>query len=241
MKPLLRGELRKLTTLRSTWLFALAIVMLSVLFVGSQVVFSPPSSAAESSAAFANASGASIVALVLGAVSMTNEYGHGTISATLLAAPRRTRALLAKTAVHLMAGAVGGLIGVAVATAILVPWLISHAPERTPSTGRLVVLGLAGLANGALFGGLGVGLGALLRSQALALVTAFVFFFVAEPVLAVISATADRYGPGAASAALTGRDFPHLPPQGVGGLVLLGYAALLVAFGAVAIEQRDVS
>lgn len=241
MRPLLRSEVRKLITVRSTWLFVTATVALSVLFVGSGVLFSSPRSATESRAAFADASGASIVALVLGIVSMTGEYVHATMSTTLLAAPVRTMALLAKAAVNMLAGAVGGLISVGVATAIMLPWLAAHPAHLAPSPGRLIVLGLAALANGALFGALGVGVGALLRSPALAIGTVLIVFFVAEPTLSAISPALGRYGLTAASAGLSGRDFPHVPPQGVGGLVLLGYAAALVALGALALERRDVS
>lgn len=240
MSSLIRSELRKLATVRSTWAFVVATVLLSALFVASGVLFSAPRSAADIRDAFANASGASVVVLVLGIVGITSEYAHGTISTTLLAAPRRTPVLLAKTVTHFLAGAAAGLIGVVVATAILVPWLATH-PAQAPSSGRLVTVGLAELANGALFGALGVGLGALLRGQALAIVTAVVGLFVVEPALSAISPAVDRYGPSAASAALSGRDFPHLPPQGVGGLLLLGYAMIAVGLGVIAFERREVS
>ena len=108
MTRLFAAELLKLRTLRSTW----GIVVVALLFSGLVAAGNIGGSTAEDRLdpelqyriVFDEAFPASILALLLGIVLVTNEFRHGTIARTLLATPRRHRFV----AVKLLTGAATG-------------------------------------------------------------------------------------------------------------------------------------
>jgi ABC-2 type transport system permease protein len=197
---------------------------------------------------------APVFTLLLGILVVTWEYRHGTITQTFLATPRREWVIGAKDAVSFLAGAVLAVAALAVALLVASFW-ISLDLERGQweLAGRVVFAA-------AVWGVFGAGLGALLQSQVGAIVTAFVWFLVAEPLLGVtIEALTDAaitdYLPGSVidrlqSAATetievgpggipTGPDDPY----GLWAAALLasGYAAVFAALGLVSAVRRDVA
>lgn len=195
---------------------------------------------------------APVFTLILGILVVTWEYRHGTITQTFLATPRRERVIAAKDAVSLFAGALLAVAALVVALLVASFWL-SLDLER----GHWELAGRTVLA-AALWGVLGAGLGALLQSQVGAIVTAFVWFLVAEPLLGVtIDALTDRavvdYFPGnvidrlqrTAEGVETGVEgIPTESDEPFGlwaaALLAVGYAALFAALGLVSALRRDV-
>jgi ABC-2 type transport system permease protein len=97
----------------------------------------------------------------------------------------------------------------------------------------------------AIFGLIGVGLGALVREQVATVVGLLVYLFIAEPIVTRIPALSSWtiYLPGAAANALTqvaqaNQDF--LPPL-QGGLVLAAYGLILATAGTVLTIRRDIT
>jgi ABC-2 type transport system permease protein len=196
---------------------------------------------------------APVFTLILGILVVTWEYRHGTITQTFLVTPRRERVIATKDAVSFFAGAVLAVLALVLALLVASFW-ISLDLER----GHWELAGRMVLAS-ALWGVLGAGLGALLQSQVGAIVTAFVWFLVAEPLLGVtIDAVTDTgitdYFPGnvidrlqntteavqdgSEAVVVTGPDYPF----GLWAAFLLasGYAALFAALGLVSALRRDV-
>jgi ABC-2 type transport system permease protein len=97
----------------------------------------------------------------------------------------------------------------------------------------------------ALWAALGVGLGALVRNQVLAIVGLYVWVFVVEILLFQYLPDVGRYAPGAAGTAMTGDTVGdssiNLLSAPAGGGLLALYAAALVTAGAVAVARRDVT
>jgi ABC-2 type transport system permease protein len=103
-----------------------------------------------------------------------------------------------------------------------------------------------GAAATALFAALGVGFGAVVRDQAGAVVAALGLLYVAEPLLEALpglGGAIQRFGlAGLASSASATSAFlgnAHLLSAPAGAGLLAGYAALVVAVGAVLFRQRD--
>jgi ABC-2 type transport system permease protein len=164
-RKILRSEWIKLRTLRAGWLCLLLYV--AVVGVGAWTSLSGTTAPDDPGTAVARAlvgfAPAQLLLIALGALVVTSEYRSGTVLASLIAVPRRTRWLIAKT---LMVA-----VEVALLTAVLAAVCVVSVPTLTAGTLDLpltdpVVLRPVGLqvASAVLVTLLGVGLGALFRS-----------------------------------------------------------------------------
>jgi ABC-2 type transport system permease protein len=184
-----------------------------------------------------------LFAALLGALSFTTEIRHGTIRPTFLVTPRRGRIVSAKVSVSILVGAVFGLIGGAVAAATGAATLETRGITVLLDGGdyALLVAGATGAA--ALWAGIGVGIGALVRNQVPALVGLCAWLLFVEGLLADATGglgEVGRYLPGAAAAAISGQGPEKLLAPAVGLVLLVSYAAVTTLAGAVASSRRDV-
>jgi ABC-2 type transport system permease protein len=192
---LLYAEALKVRTAPRTLIgLALGLVALAVLGAGS-TASSGPSDIPQGDAivtwdVLSVATTGVIFALILGILIVTWEYRHGTITQTFLATPRRERVLGAKFLVALAAGVVLAALCVVVVLVTATFWISPDlSREQWELIGRIVLAS-------ALWGLLGAGLGALLQSQVGAIVLAFVWFLVAEPLIAAQFDHLSDYLPG---------------------------------------------
>lgn len=254
MTALVAGELRKLLTTR-LWLGLLVgAIGLTALYAGLLIGFSdhpetrtlPLTTPEGQRTLFAVASGgANTLVAVLAAIGITGEFRHRTATATFLATPHRGRVVAAKLVTYALVGAAYGVACLLVVTVIALPWLAARGIDLD-----LLANGLPGtwagvVADTAIFGLIGVGLGALLRNQVATVVGLLVYRFVAEPILTGIPALDGwtSYLPGAASAALSQVSITtedYLGPW-EGGLVLAGYGLVLAVLGTAFSMRRDIT
>ncbi len=272
----LRTELRKVSTTRTWWLTALVMfgymVVMGVIMAFSLVMGmreaekagAPPSgssgfgNAVLDEMAIATSVYTLAVALgyifpaILGALSVTGEFRHRTITPTLLAEPRRSMVLGSKLVAILpfafvvaVAGVVGTLIGGAATLGIMgEPTLLG---DRTIQ--RTLVLSVVALTLWAL---VGVGFGSVLTNQVAAIVVLLAFTQFVEPLLRLLLAQFDatealsKFLPGAAGEAIAGSSLyvssglAELLNAWQGTLTLLGYAVILVVIGRVTTFRRDI-
>lgn len=253
MLRLIAGEFGKLFSTRLWLWLLLGSVALTALYASLAIAFgddpnnpTPPlSSPGGQRTVFSVSQGAGALVAVLGAIGLTTEFRHRTATVTFLTTPRRAWVVLAKLVTYPLAGLGYGVVCILGTIAIAIPWLsakgikVSLWSNGIPGT-------LAGvLAAVALFGLLGVGLGALARDQVAAVVGLLVYLFVAEPIVTRIPALAGwtMYLPGPAAGGLTqvsqaGMEF--LAPW-QGGLVLAGYGLLFAGAGIALSMRRDVT
>ncbi|GAA3923162.1 ABC transporter permease subunit [Microbacterium invictum] len=193
--------------------------------------------------------------LLIGTLLVTGEFRHQTLTPTFLATPRRGVALsgkaLAGVAVGVLYGVVALIATVGPGAGILAAFGVDTA---LGDSGTWAMLGRIVIAY-VLWVLIGIGVGALVRNQVAAVVGVIVFTQFIEPIVRTISTLVDglsgvlSYLPGAASDALVGAsiyttlmtgDGDGLPWWG-GGLVLLGYAVVLLVLGHLLSWRRDVS
>jgi len=189
---------------------------------------------------YAIVAGAALLAGILG---VAGEFRHQTITATLLAAPRRGRLLTAKVVVHAGLGALLAATAAAVNLAVAIPWLLARGVALPGPVDVAHVL-IGGVAAGALFGAAGAGLGALIANQTAAVTVSLVWLLAAEGlVVSLTSSGINRWLPGGAlSTVAQGGSGPATAIQfwaAVG--CALAYTATLVAAGAVRLVHRDVT
>ena len=155
--------------------------------------------------------------------------------------PRRWVVVTAKYAASLLAGIVFALIGQGLTLAIALGILSGRGIHRSLSSGSVVQLGLGTLAAAALWGGIGVGVGAVVRNPDIgAVIGVLVWVFVVENLLFGFVPSVGRFTPGRAQDALTGMSADHLLPAAAGGIVLLAWSLGLLAAGLIATRARDV-
>ncbi len=254
MRGLVGAEIRKLTTVITTWVLTgiglLLTLVTATLFTFMTAVTGTEFTGSDADAAVAiDQIGAnSVIVLVVALLAMTTEFRHGTAGRTFQVTPSRTRVLLAKmvagagyATVFLLAGLV--LIAGVLGTASLVT---STGLSLGAQSGTAVWHGWVGLVLTAL---LGVAIGALLRSQVVALTVMLVWVFIVEQVVSLASPRVGQWLPFTALNALFVSDEAR---QGVpdGMLVLLDpgvalatFVGYVVVIGAVAIlllRTRDI-
>lgn len=185
-------------------------------------------------------------AFVLGVLAVSTEFRHGTITPSLLAVPNRARLLAAKLVSHLVIGFLLALASLIVVYVFAGGIYSLRGYETEFFTSEAFKLAAGVLAGGALFAGLGVGLGAIIRNQVGAIMAGLGLIFIVEPLLTIVPKVGDfflDYGIGASSDALTGSSFTDDPALGQldGGLVFFGYVALSVVVGFIIFRRRDVT
>jgi hypothetical protein len=278
---LVRAEVMKIRTTPAWWLFAGGLAVLTALaalfgWALHHAELYPPADATNASGALAQAaadrtpagaaalaasmmtSGQALLVLVtmlLGVHMVTSEYAARTVTSTFLATPRRGLVIGAKLATAAASGAGCWAIATVVDGVVTPAFLaVHHLPGSalgSPSVTRAVVMGLPAYALWALFG---LGLGAVLRNQAVAAVTAIASYVGGFAVAELVAHLLDYafhaswllglavLAPAEASRVMVtpGRAFPGAPPWWAGALVLTGYGVSLAGFGAALIRRRDV-
>ena len=246
MRPQLRSELlkqRSNPTSRGLLLGMLGLVLFAIALHGVGLAPEHLDSRPEQLMVFGRGEflGALFAAL-LGALSVTSEFRHGTIRPTLLTTPRRGRVVAAKVVVSILSGAVFGLAASALAVGAGAAALGPRDIDLQLDGGDIALLVAGSSAAGALWAAIGVGVGAVVRNQVPAVVGIAAWLLFVEGVLAgdALDLDVSKYAPGAAAEALSGQDPGTLLAPALGALVLAVYAGGSVAAAWWATDRRDV-
>src|SRR4029077_4592867 len=182
-----------------------------------------------------SAAAGSVFAIVVGIIMISTEFRHFTSRPTFLLEPRRGRVIVAKLLVAGGLGIVYGLACVAAVFALTGPGLGGEGVSLGWASNGLIATMLGILFVVAIYAVVGIGVGVLFRNQIAAVISALVFLFVIEPLIAAIPGVKEAYPyfPAAAAMALTGtmRDQQVLLAQWQGGLLLFGYGLLFALLG----------
>jgi ABC-2 type transport system permease protein len=249
MSRRVRSELLKQRTTRTTWVafiwmtgLILFVVLLHVLSLSLATMSTADGQLKV--VGWGTAIGA-LFASLLGAMSITAEIRNGTIRPTFLATPRRGRVIAAKLIASALVGIAVGLLAEGLTAAIEAAGLAARGVHIELIAGDYVQLLAGGAAAGALFGAIGLGIGALVRRQVGAVIGLCVWLLLVETTLIGNLPSAGKYAPGAAAGAIAGaiqtQSAAKLVAPGVGLLLLAAYAAIAAGAGALLTERRDVA
>jgi ABC-2 type transport system permease protein len=236
MRVLLRSELLKVRTIRTHLWLALAtlglVLIASISVSASTNAITTP---ADDRAVAQIAAIALVFSLIVGIIVMAGEVTHGTMTQTLLAGPVRERVLIAKA---LVAAPLG--IGLALLAELLVLAITVPGASLNFHNARLVFLGI--LVGAPLAAALGVGLGAVVKSQGSGIGASLVWLLVGENIVRLISDSGSRYSPGSAFAALaSGQRTAHdLLGMGAGAAASVLWTAVFICGGLLVFLGRDV-
>lgn len=188
---------------------------------------------------------------VFGALAMTGEYSSGTIRGTLAAVPRRVSFLAGKAIAVAAVAATAALVVIACSLALCEAFFFHHAPHAALTSAPVIrvlgesvlILVIASLA--------GLGVGAMVRNTAFALVALAVLFFLALPLVSQLPAGVVRIWAGwllpwistawaVRSAPMTHYAVVHNAPGPYSGVAAFAAeAGILLAAAAFALTRRD--
>ena len=267
------SEFQKVFTTRMWWLLAVLLIVYVAFLAGGFGAFlgwavENPDAAASAGQtplppgmnlaplvySFASSIGY-VFPVLLGALAVTGEFRHKTLTPTFLAEPHRSTVLSAKFLSQLIIGAGLGVVAFATSVGTGAAALAAFGLDTgldSSDTWALVGRGVLAMA---LWGAVGVGLGALVPNQVAAIVIVIAFTQFVEPILRFtaslndVTANIGQYLPGAASDALVGASFYSIASLGSaatlewwqGGLVLLGIGVIATLIGGATTWQRDVT
>jgi ABC-2 type transport system permease protein len=185
-----------------------------------------------------------LFAALLGAMSITGEFRTGTIRPTFLVTPRRTRVVAAKVVASMLAGLGVGLVAAALTAGVETAGLAARGIDIELGSGDYAQLLAGGAFAAALFGAIGVGVGALVRNQVATVVGLCVWLLFLEPLLLGDVPSAAKYAPEASAGAIAGaiqsQIADTLVAPALGVVLLAAYAALAGLAGSLLITRRDV-
>jgi ABC-2 type transport system permease protein len=239
-----RAELLKVRSTRTTLgllLGMIALILLFSLLTGLLSKAGTLSSTENQRQLLSLGSLAGLFSALAGVLLVTSEYRYGTIRPTFLFTPRRPRVLAAKLIAGLLAGIVFGVIGEGVGFAIGYLTLDARGISFSLGGGDVALLVLGTLAATALWGAMGVGLGAILRNQVGAVITLLAWGFIVDNLLFGLVPSVGRFTPTRAQDAFIGLTTEHLLSPAAGGLVLVAWVAVLAVIGLPLVTRRDVT
>jgi len=182
-----------------------------------------------------------LIALIVGIVLAAGEYAHGTAAPTFLAAPVRERVVAAKLVVGALAGAVLAAAACAFAWGLAALLLSLRSVSLHLGSGAVLRVLLGTILAAAIAGAMGVGFGSLTQRQTGAIVFAFIWLLVVEPLLAI--AGIERFAPGHALASVVeaGTQGSDLLSFGAGLGLSVGYVLGFAILGALVVRGSDVT
>ncbi|HEY5317092.1 MAG TPA: hypothetical protein VIJ20_03875 [Solirubrobacteraceae bacterium] len=241
MSRVLRSELLKLRTTRTALGFAVAGVLLVLLFVLVGVLSGNPRTIVDKRAILSIGDPLAVVLLIFGVVGATAEYRHRTVAAGALIVPSRLRLSIGRMVAYGLVGvAVGGLMLV-VAFAIGLPLLADQSGPSLAGSDyvRAIVGSLLACGLGAM---LGVGVGVLVANQVAAVTGTLVFLFVADPLIVAASANVGKFFFGSALMAVGGRgNGGHRLAFGPAVAVIIAWTAVVLIVAGWVDSRRDIS
>ncbi len=254
MIRLVRSEVRKLVTTQVWFWLLLGALALTALGVVGQVLTDgsadnpgPRLGSAEGQRnLFGQSSAASVFVVILAIIGITSEYRHQTVTPTFLVTPRRNRVVTAKLITYVLVGLVYSVLCALLVVAMAKPWLAAKHIPVSLTENRIPLVLLAAVVVVAIYGIVGVGVGALVRNQVAAVVLTLAFLFVVEPLVGNIPWVRDhvyKFLPGGAAAAVTQATQPNatLLEPWQGGLLLAGYGLAFAVLGTMLTIRRDVT
>lgn len=250
MIRLVRAEFLKLRTTQVWFWLLLAAIAISALLVIAPMASGGVKTSADIAGVFTGAVTAYLPVFVLGVLGVTTEFRYQTITPTVLGTPSRWTLITAKMITYAIVGALYALICLIVQFAIAIPWLAAKHLDYS-LTGDHIPRAVVGVfAVVALFGIVGLGAGALMRNQIVAVVVGILFLQAIQNVLVVIPGVKHAYPfmPGGALASIVAihhgdRVVNHvtLLPAAVGVIVLLLWAFIPAILGASITMNRDIT
>lgn len=183
-----------------------------------------------------------LFATVLGVIVSSGEFRHGTATPTYLAAPYRTRVMIAKILAASCVGLLFGAAAAGVATGVGLAFVAAKGYAVAVSGATMLRYAAGSAIASALFAAIGVAIGSLVRQQVAGIVGILTWGFIAEGVIATNFASVGRYLPYTAATAMSGgAERATTLPLGAAAALLAGIAILIALAAARTTLMADIT
>jgi ABC-2 type transport system permease protein len=240
----LRAELLKIRSTRTTIGLLVGLIVLALLFTILTCTLSPSSqlfSEQDQISLLSFGSIAGVFAALAGVMLFTSEYRFGTIRPTSLFNPNRVRLFSSKFSAGVLSGLVFGIIGEGLVYSIGMLILKIRGIHIVMTGSNMTELIVGAIVGTALWGAIGVGLGAIVTNQVGAVIALLAWGFVVENLVFGFLPKIGRFLPVHSSDAMMGPIQDKLLPGDVGTLVTVAWALALAIAGVTLLKRRDVS
>jgi ABC-type transport system involved in multi-copper enzyme maturation permease subunit len=240
----LKAELLKIRSTRTTMGLLIGLVVLALLFIILTCTLSPTSQVVteqDQVGLLSFGSIAGVFSALAGIMLFTSEFRFGTIRPTFLFNPSRSRLFTSKMLAGALAGLVFGIIGEGLTFFIGLFILKARHIPITMSGGNFTVLILGAVVGTALWGILGVGLGAIIPNQVGAVIALLAWGFVVENLVFGFLPSIGRFLPVHAQNSMMGFTGQHYLSASEGTLVLIAWCVLLAGAGLWQLRRRDIN
>jgi ABC-type transport system involved in multi-copper enzyme maturation permease subunit len=240
----LRAELLKIRSTRTSIGLLVGLVALALLFTILTCTLSPTSQVVGEQnqiGLLSFGSIAGVFAALAGIMLFTSEYRFGTIRPSVLFNPNRDSLFVSKITAGALSGLVFGVIGEGLVFSIGLIILNARSIPITMTGANMTELIVGAIIGTALWGALGVAVGAIVPNQVGAVISLLAWGFVAENLLFGFLPKIGRFLPVHASDSMMGPVQTHLLPGNVGTVVVVAWTVVLAGAGVVMLKRRDVN
>jgi ABC-2 type transport system permease protein len=240
----LRAELLKIRSTRTTIGLLLGLVVLALLFTILTCTLSPmPQLVTEqdqiSLLSFGSIAG--VFAALAGIMLFTSEYRFGTIRPTALFNPSRKRLFTSKITAGVLSGLAFGVIGEGLVFSLGFMILKLRGVPIVMTGANVTELIVGAILGTALWGAIGVALGAIVSNQVGAVISLLAWGFVVENLVFGFLPKFGRFLPVHASDSMMGPIENKLLPGNAGAVVVVAWVVVLAVIGVAMLQRRDVS
>jgi ABC-2 type transport system permease protein len=239
LRPIVGSEWRKLRATPTMWWLLLGVVGIGVAGTAGVIALNDAKDLTSDTALrdALHASGAgSVLIVVAGIIGMAGEFRFGQADQTFLSTPARGRVVRAKVLVYTVLGLLYGLTAALASIATTAIYLGTEGESLPLGREAVWLTALGSVASAALFGALGVAVGAAARQQVAAIVASLAWLLSLEPIVGQITNLA-RFLPGSASRALRRDTASDLLSMRSGAIVLALWVIAALALGLVRIRD----
>jgi ABC-type transport system involved in multi-copper enzyme maturation permease subunit len=184
---------------------------------------------------------AGVFAALAGVMLFTSEYRFGTIRPTSLFNPNRNRLFTSKVTAGVLSGLVFGVIGEGLVFAIGIVIFKIRGVDIVMSGANMTELIVGAIVGTALWGAIGVAIGAIVPNQVGAVIALLAWGFVVENLVFGFLPKVGRFLPVHASDSIMGPIQNKLLPGNAGAVVTVGWVLVLAVIGMSMLRRRDVS
>ncbi|MGC2485632.1 MAG: hypothetical protein WA359_05270 [Acidimicrobiales bacterium] len=240
----LRAELLKIRSTRTTIGLLAGLIILALLFTILTSTLSPMNQLVteqDQISLLSFGSIAGVFAALAGVMLFTSEYRFGTIRPTSLFNPNRNRLFTSKVAAGVLSGLVFGVIGEGLVFSIGIAIFKIRGVDIVMSGANMTELIIGAIVGTALWGAIGVALGALVPNQVGAVIALLAWGFVVENLVFGFLPKLGRFLPVHASDAMMGPIQNNLLPGNAGVLIMVAWPLVLAIIGMSLLRRRDVT